>query len=152
MWMLKKERYHSLVLPDAVLFKQFAEDESGRKLSLLRQEGHTKEGIERFEYQEVKLSIEFIATRVDEVTQAVRDVYTVWLGEGLNLEQIRSPSKPISLEKAGEIARNIKQALLVWRYQGQIADIMECHSSAHDVVFVMKGWEKWDPAFQQNWP
>jgi hypothetical protein len=152
MWMLKQERYHSSVLPDAVLFEQFVEDENGRKLLLRGTEGHLEEGIERFEYQEEKVSLRLMATRVDEVTHVVRDIYTVWLGEALNLEQIRSPSNHISLERAREIARNIKQALLVWRYPGQVAEIMKCHSPAHDVVFVMRGWKDWNSALEANWP
>jgi hypothetical protein len=151
-WEIKKERFHSSVLPDAVLFRDHVEDENGRKLLRRRIEGYVEEGIEWFEYRDGDLSLEFVATRVNELTNEVRDYYTAWLGAAFNIEKIRSPSNLISLERAREIARHIKGALLVWRYPGQFADIMKCHTPARDVVFVMHDWKDWDPALAGNWP
>ena len=77
------------------------------------------------------------------------DVYTVSLGGALGRVELR---QPVSLDRARDIARNIKEALLVWRYAGKLADILSCHSPASNVVFRMKNWDKWDSSLEGDWP
>jgi len=124
----------------------------GTKLILVGFDGRIEEGVERFEYQENNLLFEFSATRVDLQAGTVRDFYTVWLGGALKAASHKLPPDTLTIDRAQSIAKNIKEALLVWRYPGKLADILSCHSSAHDAVFIMRQWDKWDPALEGRWP
>jgi len=126
----------------------YIENELGTKIVLLNLVGHIEAGLENFEYREAGLSFRFLATRIDK-THAVTDVYTVSLGSALVRVEF---NQPVMLDRARDIARNIKEALLVWRYPGKLADILSCHSAASDVVFRMKDWNKWDSCLEGNWP
>ena len=146
MWTIKR----GLVFARGDDFEQFyIENERETKIILINFVGNIQDGLENFEYRETGLSFTFLARRVDRETRAVRDVYTVSLGSALDRAELK---QPVSLDRARDIARNIKEALLVWRYQGKWADILSCHSPARDVAFDMRHWGKWDSSLEGNWP
>jgi hypothetical protein len=132
--------------------RTYLESEQGTKLILLGLDGRIEDGIEMFEYQERDISFEIVATRVDLETKTIRDFYTVWLGSALKAVSSKLPQDTLTLDRARGIAQNIKEALMVWQYPGKLADILSCHSSARDVVFVMKKWDRWDSALEGRWP
>lgn len=145
-WTIKK----GLVFACGDDFEQdYIEDEVGTKITLVNLAGHIEAGLENFEYRETDLLFEFLATRVDKKTLAATDVYTVKLGAALDIAEL---DQPVSLDRARDIARNIKQALLVWQYPGKLADLFSCHSSARDIVFDMRHWGKWNSSLEGNWP
>ncbi|WP_315729087.1 MULTISPECIES: hypothetical protein [unclassified Bradyrhizobium] len=153
MWTIKEDfvlgrnDFEDLHLPQ---YKDFyVENELGTKIILVNIVGHIEAGLENFEYSEAGLSFRFLATRLDKMTKAVTDVYHVSLGAALTrVEQ----SEPVKLDRARDIAKNIRGALLVWRYPGKLADILACHTPAINVVFRMKDWEKWDSRLEGSWP
>jgi hypothetical protein len=146
MWTIKE----GLVFARGDDFEQFyIENELGIKIILINFVGNIEDGLENFEYRETGLSFTFLARRVDRKTRAVRDVYTVSLGSALVRADL---NQPVMLDRARDIARNIKEALLVWRYQGKWADILSCHSPASNVIFRMKKWDKWDSSLEGIWP
>jgi hypothetical protein len=146
MWTIKV----GLVFARGDDFEQtYIENELGTKIILINLVGHIEAGLENFEYREASLSFTFLATRVDKKTHAVTDVYTVSLGSALVRVEF---NQPVMLDRARDIARNIKEALLVWRYPGQLADILSCHSPASNVVFRMKDWDQWTSSLEGNWP
>jgi hypothetical protein len=132
--------------------RHYVENEFGTKVIFLGLEGHVKDGVEAFEYQEADLHFEFFATRVNDETGAVDDLYTVWLGGALNIAEHALAPHVLAVDRARAIARNIKEALLVWRFPGKLADIFSCHSPATGVAFNMNKWRRWDAALESDWP
>jgi hypothetical protein len=145
MWLIKKG---VVLAKGASLERYYLESESGVRLVFIKAD----RGEEIFEYQDADLAFEVIATRIDETTSKIGDVYSVHLGIALKIASIRRPPEFMTLERARHIAANLKQAMLVWRYPPSYADALACDTSAHEVEFNMVGWSKWNPALEGRWP
>jgi hypothetical protein len=130
----------------------YLENESGIRLIHYKFDEPSKDGLELFNYQDGDTKFELSATRVDTKTRVVGDRYKVDLGIALRIASMRGPPNFFTLGCAANIARNVREALLMWRYPPPYADLLACNSSARDVTFNMAGWKEWDPALEGNWP
>ena len=149
MWTIK---YDVISANGDELQRDYVENERGTKLISIGFDGRIENALEKFEYQDGGLSLRILATRVDQKTLEMLDFYNVWLGIALQTASIRRSPDFITLDRARGIARDLKEALSVWRYPGAIANILSCHSPVHDVVFDMRRWEKWDSHLEGKWP
>jgi hypothetical protein len=110
--------------------------EDGVSLMLI---GQGREKQLDFIYSEGEESFRFTATRYFDEGQALTETWTVLLGSGFNGLENRIGTS-ISFARARQIADNIRDGLLAWRWYGTDKP------PAKKVRFRVKSWRHWSPA------
>lgn len=111
-----------------------------------------EENPEIFDYIDGNIKLLVLASRFDKTTQRMSDRYNVELGLALQIASRQSPAGAMSAAQAHRVAQNIKDALLIWRLPGKIAEIAGATSPATSVKFNIEHWDKLDPAARGDWP
>jgi hypothetical protein len=86
---------------------------------------------------------------VDRTSGVVTLRYTVWLGMMLDAISARHD---ITIDQARQISKDIKGALLAYRYPERLARELGFDPAATEVSLVMERWAKWSPQFEEGWP
>jgi hypothetical protein len=152
MWEIRKEKVYLPNLPDVEIERSFLQEGNGPKLVWQGFGERVADGEEKFRYEDGDLSFSFVASRLDRTSGLIGGRYTVWLGLALQAISNRSLGNAITIDLAREISKDIKNALLAWRYSVRAAQELRYDPSAENVTFVMTQWERWDATLEQNWP
>ena len=145
MWQIKKEQ---VVSHGILLERVFMQQSDGPKVWRVAFDKDDKV-VEAFRYEHGALSFSFGASRRDFTSGIVTLRYIVWLG--IALEAI-SARHPITIDQARQISKDIKGALLAYRYPERWALELGFDPAAKEVSFVMERWAKWAPQFEEGWP
>lgn len=152
MWHLKTEAVPSIF---GGYDRSFIENDHGVRLvwrGFIHDSLRLEENPELFDYIDGTIKFEVLASRFDKITQKMGDCYNVELGIALQIASRMLPPDAMSIAHAHSVAQNIKDALLIWRLPGKIADVAGATSPATGVKFNMDHWEKLDPTALGEWP